>query len=42
VKPPIRKNRGVALVLKMLELAQDDRVAEMQIGRRGIDAELDA
>src|SRR5207245_11199744 len=32
----------VAFVLKMLEFAQHNGVAEMQIGRRGINAELDA
>ena len=37
-----QKNRGVALVLKVLELAQHDGVAQVQVRRGGIDAELDA
>src|SRR5438874_9286980 len=37
-----QENRDVTLVLKVLELAQDDGMAEMQIGRSRIDAELDA
>ena len=32
----------MAFVLKMLEFAQHNGVAEMQIGRGGINAELDA
>ena len=40
VKSPIRKIGGVALFLKVLELAQHDGVAEVQVGRRGIDAEF--
>ncbi len=36
------KNGRVPFILKVLELAQDDGVAEVQIGRGGIDAKLDA
>ena len=36
------ENGGVALVLELLELAQHDGVAEVQIRRGGIDAEIDA
>ena len=35
-----QKNYGVAEILKMLELAEQHGVAEMQIGRGGIDAQL--
>ena len=37
-----QENGGVAFVLKVLELAQDYGVAEVQIGRGGVYAELDA
>ncbi len=37
-----QENRGVAHFLKMFQLAQHDGVAEVQIRRGGIDAELDA
>ena len=36
------KNGGVPFVLEVLELAQHDGMAEVQIGRGGIDAEVDA
>ncbi len=36
------ENGGVAHVLEVLELAHDDRVAEVKIGRGGVHAELDA
>ena len=37
-----QENGGVAQILKMLQLAQHDGVAEMNIGRRGIHAEIRA
>ena len=37
-----QKDRGVAHVLKMLQLAQDHGVAQMKIGGRGVHAEIDA
>ncbi len=36
------KNSGVAFLLEVLELAQHDRMAEVQIRRGGIDAEFHA
>ena len=38
VKSPIRKDDGVAEILKVFELAQQHGVAEMEIGRGGIEA----
>src|SRR5712692_6855080 len=37
-----QENRGVAEVLKMLELSNDDRVAEMNVGRSRVHAEIHA
>src|SRR5215472_2018928 len=37
-----QENRGVTHVLKVFQLPQDDGVAEMNIGRGGIDAKIDA
>src|SRR5439155_5994416 len=37
-----QKDRGVAHVLKMLQLAQDHGVAQMKIGGRGVHAEINA
>ena len=37
-----QEDRGVAHVLKMFQLAQHHGVAEMKIGRGGVDAEIDA
>ena len=37
-----QEDGGVAHVLKVFEFAEDDGVAEVQIGSGGIDAEIDA
>ena len=37
-----QKDRAVAAILEVAQLLQHDRVAEMQVRRRGIRAELDA
>ena len=37
-----QEDDGVAQVLKMLHLAQQDRVAQVQVGRGGVEAGLDA
>ena len=42
VKSPIKKNHRVAQVLKRPQLADHDRVAEVDVGRGRIDAEFDA
>ena len=41
VKSPIRKDDCVAEVLKVLQLAQQHGVAEVEIGRGGIEAGFD-
>ena len=42
VPSPMRKMTGVAQVLKVLHLAQQHGVAQVQIGRGGIEADFDA
>ena len=37
-----QEDGGVSKVLKMLQLAEDDGVAEMNVGRRGVHAEIHA
>ena len=41
VKSPIEEDDPVARVLEVLHLAQEHRVAEMDVGRRGVEAHFD-